>query len=151
MQGDLTGRCLCGAVRYTLRSGIRFQPYACHCTDCQTRTGGAFSVHMLCAKQDLSIDGELDCGAYEEPGGAVSTVWGCVQCKVRIYAESEADPGSVFLRCGTLDRSNEIEPAVHLWVKSKQTWVILPDGVPALAEQPRTQAALLKVLGLVPN
>lgn len=121
--------------------------YACHCTDCQTRTGAAFSEHMLFAKQDLDIKGDLDSGSYEQPNGALSTIWGCARCKVRIFAENDERPGFASLRCGTLDRSHEIEPAAHLWVNSKQAWVTLPDGVPAHAEQPQTQAEWIALVG----
>ena len=149
MRGDLTGGCLCGAVRYTLRDGFRFRPYACHCTDCQTRTGGAFSEHMLFAKQDIDIEGDLDSGTYEQPSGALSTIWGCAKCKVRVFAENDKRPGFASLRCGTLDRSHEVVPAAHLWVSSKQAWVTLPDRIPALAEQPQTQEEWLKLVGPV--
>src|SRR3546814_14775313 len=44
MKGELTGGCFCGAVRYVLEEGFRFRPYACHCTDCQSRTGSAFKI-----------------------------------------------------------------------------------------------------------
>lgn len=147
MKGALTGGCLCGAVRYTLRDGLRFRPYACHCTDCQTRTGSAFSEHMLFAKQDLEIAGDLDSGTYQQPSGALSTIWGCAKCKVRIFAETDARPSFASLRCGTLDRSIEIVPAAHLWVSSKQPWLTLPEGVPAHPEQPRTQAEWLELVG----
>lgn len=136
MRGDLTGGCLCRAVRDTLRDGLRFRPYACHCTDCQTRIGSAFSEHMLFAKRDLDIEGDLDRGAYKQPSGALSTIWGCAACKVRIFTENDKRPGLASLRCGTLDRSHEIVPAAHLWVSSKQVWVTVPDGVPALPNGP---------------
>lgn len=149
IQGEVNGGCLCGAVRYTLRDGFRFRPYACHCTDCQTRTGSAFSEHMLFALADLTFetDGALDRGTVTQPSGAVSTITGCAVCKARIYAENATRPGFASLRCGTLDRSAEIVPAAHLWVGSKQPWVVLPEGVPALAEQPRSQAEWIALVG----
>ncbi|MBX9814982.1 MAG: GFA family protein [Sphingomonas sp.] len=149
MQGELTGGCLCGAVRYRLREGFRLRPYACHCTDCQTRTGSAFSLHMLFARADLTIEGELDAGASKQPSGAHATIWGCAICKTRIFAENESRPGFGSLRCGTLDRSAEVVPAAHLWVGSKQPWIVLPEGVPALAEQPRTTAEWMALVGPV--
>lgn len=149
MQGELTGGCLCGAVRYVLRAGFRFRPYACHCTDCQTRTGSAFSLHMLFARADLTIEGDLDAGYSAQPSGAKATIWGCAVCKTRIFAENDLRPGFGSLRCGTLDRSTEVVPAAHLWVGSKQPWIVLPEGVPALAEQPRTTAEWMALLGPV--
>lgn len=151
MQGELTGGCLCGAVRYMLREGVRFRPYACHCTDCQSRTGSAFSEHMLFVRQDMAVEGELDSGAYQQPSGASSTLWGCSICKVRLFAENSTRPGLASLRCGTLDRSAEVVPAAHLWVGSKQEWITIPNGVPAIAEQPRTPAEWMELVGPVSN
>ena len=59
MKGKLTGGCLCGAVRYTLHEGFRLNPYACHCTDCQSRTGSAFSEHMLFGVSEPTREGTI--------------------------------------------------------------------------------------------
>ena len=145
MEGELTGRCICGSVSYTLRSD--FRPYACHCTDCQSRSGSGFSEHLLFARQDLVIEGELDSGSYQQPSGATSTMWGCAKCKVRVFSENNIRVGFASLRCGTLDRSSEIVLAAHLWIGSKQPWIVIPNGVPMLHGQPRTQAEWVALVG----
>ena len=148
MQGELTGSCLCVAVRYTLREGFRMRPYACHCTDCQKRTGSAFSLHMLFAEQDFRLDGPLDQGTVRQPNGTVSTIYGCELCNTRIHAINSARPGFGSLRCGTLDRSREVVPAAHLWIASKQAWIVLPEDVPTLQEQPRSTGEWLALVGV---
>lgn len=148
MKGDLVGGCLCGAVRYTLRDGFRLNPYACHCTDCQSRTGSAFSEHMLFMLADLELDGELDAGAYDQPSGAHSTIYGCARCKARIYAVNSAREGMASLRCGTLDASASFIPAAHIWVKSKQPWISLPAGARVMDEQPRTAQEWAQFVGV---
>ena len=70
MTGELTCRGLCGRVRYTLADGFRFLPSACHCTDCQARTGSAFSEHILFARDDLTITSRIDNGDYTQPSSA---------------------------------------------------------------------------------
>jgi len=40
------GHCLCGNVRHR----VDLEPlmvYACHCTECQRRTGSAFAISMI--------------------------------------------------------------------------------------------------------
>ena len=147
MEGELTGGCLCGAVRYTLQEGFRMRPYACHCTDCQSRTGSAFSEHMQFVLTDLTIRGELDEGEYDQPSGAHSRIYGCAKCKARIYATNDTRPGMASLRCGTLDTSAELVPAADIWVKSKQPWVGLPDDAVTMDEQPRTPAEWMALVG----
>ena len=147
MRGDLTGGCLCGAVRYTLRDGFRMRPYACHCTDCQSRTGTAFSEHMLFMLVDLAIEGDLDTGEYTQPSGPKSRIFGCAVCKPRIYAVNDQREGMASLRCGTLDESTSLVPAAHVWVGSKQTLIGLPDGAVTMDEQPRTPKEWMKLVG----
>lgn len=141
------GGCVCGAVRYRLKPGFRMRPYTCHCTDCQKRTGSAFSHHMMIARSDLEIEGETDVGKVTQPSGANSTITGCAICKSRIIAENDQRPGMASLRVGTLDRAREFVPAAHFWVSSKHPWVVLPEGVPALDEQPRENSEWMKLLG----
>jgi len=39
-------------------------------------------------------------------------------------------PGVAYVRVGTLDEPEKVGgPGVHLWVKEKQKWVVLGDGV----------------------
>lgn len=149
MRGELTGGCLCGQVRYILREGFRMNPYACHCTICQSRTGSAFSEHMLFTLADLEITGDLDTGEYHQPSGAHSRIFGCAVCKARIYATNDSREGMASLRCGTLDNSAAFIPAAHIWIGSKQPWIILPQGAKTMDEQPRTAEEWVKFLGLV--
>ncbi len=102
---------------------------------------------MLFAKSDIEVEGQLDSGTYQQPSGAMSTIWGCAKCKVRIFAENSKSPGFGSLRCGTLDRSSEIVVAAHMWISSKQSWIVIPDDVPALQEQPRTRTEWMDLLG----
>ncbi|VAW01035.1 Gfa-like protein [hydrothermal vent metagenome] len=147
MSKTLTGGCACGAVRYTLKSGFRMKPYACHCTDCQKRTGSAFSSHMLVTRADLTVEGELNEGHVVQPSGAVSRIAGCVKCMARIYAENDQRAGVISLRVGTLDDSKNMSPAAHFWVSSKQPWIIIPDDVPALDTQPQSSEEWMKYVG----
>lgn len=151
MNGELTGGCLCGAVRYVLADGFRFLPYACHCTDCQSRTGSAFSEHMLFARQDMTITGELDCGSFTQPSGAKSSILGCATCKTRIFAENDQRPGFASLRCGTLDLSSAVVPAAHIWVSSKQPWIQIPSDAKAMDQQPRSTEEWAALLGATPR
>ena len=39
-----------------------------------------------------------------------------------------------FLRVGTLDDPDGLAPDIHIYTDSKQPWVVLPEGVPAVPE-----------------
>ena len=52
------GRCQCGAISYTLNNEPLFG-YACHCYNCQKRTGSAFSMGLVITLDSLELEGEL--------------------------------------------------------------------------------------------
>jgi hypothetical protein len=143
----LTGKCLCGAVRYSVKPGFRMKPYACHCHDCQRRTGSAFGIQMSVMESDLTVEGDMAEGRHQQPSGAEATIFACSQCFSRIYASNNARPGIANLRAGTLDSSPELVPAAHFWISRKQPWLVIPEGVPALDKQPETAEEWLKLLG----
>ncbi len=146
VKGELTGGCNCGAVRYRIAESFRLPPYACHCTDCQTRTGSAFSEHMLVSENDIAIEGPLATGTMQQPSGAISTIHGCAECLARIYATNDQRGGLASVRCGTLDESVQIKPVAHFWVRSKQAWICLPDGATQMETQPGTGEEWLRIL-----
>ena len=39
-----------------------------------------------------------------------------------------------FVRVGTLDEPDRLPPDIHIFTMSKQPWVVLPDGTPAVEE-----------------
>lgn len=102
---------------------------------------------MMVMRDDLELTGDLDQGQMTQPSGAVSTISGCHKCKSRLMAENSTRPGTATLRVGTLDRAGRFPPAAHLWVASKQPWLTLPDDVPQLDEQPRTNEDWMELLG----
>ncbi len=48
------GQCLCGSVRYRV-SQEPLTLYACHCTECQRRTGSAFALSLIVRRDDLQV------------------------------------------------------------------------------------------------
>ena len=146
MDEVLTGGCLCGQARYTVRTTIKFQSYACHCKDCQTRTGSAFGLQLAVLAGDLTVDGEVINGSHVQPSGATAGIIACRQCLTRLYTTNDRRPGIVNLRAGTLDNSMSLVPGFHLWVSSKQPWIVIPDDVPALETQPSDPAEWQRLL-----
>ncbi len=131
---DVRGACRCGAVRYTLALEALPRTYACHCRDCQTWTGSAFSQQAFVPEQALDASGPLVVYEMTTPSGKTSIQRMCGVCHTRIYNTNSARPGIVVVRAGTLDRSDELEVAAHIWVKRKQPWLALPADVPAWSE-----------------
>ena len=131
---EIRGGCRCGAVRYALALDALPRTYACHCRDCQTWSGSAFSQQTFLPEAGLSVTGPLFVYELANASGRISTQRMCSVCHTRIYNSNSARPGVVVVRAGTLDRSDELDIVAHIWVKRKQPWLKLPEDVPAWPE-----------------
>ena len=56
-------------------------------------------------------------------------------CGSPIYSALPAQPDTVFLKTGTLDDTTTFKPMFQAWCDSKQNWVTLEEGAPAMATQ----------------
>ena len=146
MTETLHGGCVCGAVRYTWRPTIRFKVYACHCSDCQKRTGSSFALQQMALASDFTVEGELIEGGYTQPSGARARLYACPKCHSRIYGVNDSRAGVLIIRAGTFDHNKQIVPEVHVWTRSKQPWISLPPNATHVETQPDSSegwAALL--------
>jgi hypothetical protein len=144
----LTGGCRCGEVRYELVGDGLPLSYACHCLDCQTWSGSAFVLHAMVPEEALEIPGKPV--RLRLPGGIEampSEHIGCERCLTRIANTNRAIPGMAVLKMGTLDRSNEVVPAAHIWVSRAQPWIVFEGDAPCFDGTPSPQAFADAVLG----
>ena len=131
---EIEGGCRCGAVRYTLALDGLPPTYACHCLDCQTWSGSAFSQQTFVPEAALTVTGAVVVYEFTTPSGNTSMQRMCSACHARIYNTNSARPNVAVVRAGTLDRSSELRVVAHIWVKRKQPWLTLADGVLAWPE-----------------
>jgi len=131
----VAGGCRCDALRYTLALDALPRTYACHCRDCQTWTGTAFSQQAVITEAQISVEGETALFELPHPSGErVSRQHVCGRCHMRLYNINTGRPGFVALRAGTLDHSDELMVVAHIWTKRKQPWFIVPDSEPSWPE-----------------
>jgi hypothetical protein len=132
----MTGHCLCGDICYEIDnppvlSGV------CHCRNCQRQAGSAFStIAGVPASEFRLTAGEPK--VYEDrdtdSGNAVGRYF-CGRCGSPIYSALQAQPEMIYLKTGTLDDTASFTPQFHVWCDSKQNWVTLEEGIPALPKQ----------------
>ena len=131
----MDGGCSCGAVRYRLKAKPIIV-HCCHCTWCQRETGSAFAVNAFIeASQVETLKGQPVQQTLPSLSGKGQVFWRCADCGVTVWSNyADAGPNFHFVRVGTLDDPAQTPPDIHIYTSSKQPWVILPDGVPAVAE-----------------
>lgn len=110
----------------------------CHCRWCQRETGTAFALNAIIeADRELLLEGEVEVEVVNSPSnsGEGQKIWRCRTCKIALWSNyGGGGDASRFVRVGTLDEPDRLPPDVHIFTASKQRWVLLPTGVPAVAE-----------------
>lgn len=133
------GGCFCGDVRYELRQDP-LTLYACHCTDCQRQTGASFVLTMVARREAVEITkGELREYSLELPDGRRKIGRFCGRCSTRILGLPPKFPSLINLRPGTLDDTSWVSPVGHIWTRSAQPWVRIPDGALNFPGQPEAE------------
>lgn len=128
---ECSGRCKCEDLRFVIKDVPLFT-HACHCLDCQRRTGSAFGMTTVVLSDELEIVHGTLASKQTSPR---STQYRCADCETIIYAASTAFPSSITMKPGTFDNPAVVAPLAHIWIKRKQPWVILPKGVPRFDEE----------------
>jgi hypothetical protein len=60
----------------------------------------------------------------------------CADCGTRLWVEPAKFPDIAILEPGTLDDTTWIRPVAHIWTRSAQPWISLPEGVLRFETQP---------------
>jgi len=129
------GGCTCGAVRYRMTSGPLFV-HCCHCRWCQRESGSAFALNALIeASRVLVSKGAPEMVDTPSNSGKGQQIARCPTCRIGLWS-NYGGLGDVvrFVRVGTLDDPDRLPPDVHIYTMSKQPWVVLPPGVPAMEQ-----------------
>ncbi|HEX5184632.1 MAG TPA: GFA family protein [Allosphingosinicella sp.] len=129
----LEGGCACRTVRYRLNSAPMFV-HCCHCTSCQTETGGAFALNALIESDRVeTLSGTPEPMMIPSESGLGQQVWRCPSCRVALWSNYGGAKDKLrFVRVGTLDDPAALPPDIHIYTRSKLPWVRLPEGALAV-------------------
>ncbi len=136
-----TGGCQCDMLRYEITQAPHLI-YTCHCTDCQHMTSSAFSMAIIVADAAFRFTkGEPRPVQRTADSGRVTTRLVCPECGSWITGVPR--PGSAYrnVKAGTLDDTSWLRPTAHLWTRSKQPWIALPEGDRRFETQPEDMTA----------
>ncbi|MBS9719916.1 GFA family protein [Tianweitania sp. BSSL-BM11] len=124
------GGCLCGRLRYRV-TGEPKAVNACHCRDCQRITGSAFAINAMFETASVETLGSSWSGHDQIGSEFGQRKWQCAECGVLLFADHPFYGDDMrFIRVGTLDHGEQIQPDAHYFVRSKHPWVVIPSGLP---------------------
>lgn len=129
------GGCDCRLVRYRMETSPLFV-HCCHCRWCQRESGAAFALNaMIEAARVIELGSSPELVSTPSASGRGQLIARCPNCKVALWS-NYAGAGRLikFVRVGTLDLPDLLPPDIHIFTASKQPWVVLPEGIPAVSE-----------------
>jgi hypothetical protein len=132
---NITGGCLCGAVRYA-STADPIMVRACWCRVCQYFASGNATVNVVFPKPSLTLTGELhDYASTADSGSAMHRRF-CPSCGVHVFSESEQRPHLVIVRAGTLDDPSIAKATAVIWCASAPDWAQIDPALQQFAGQP---------------
>lgn len=124
----VTGGCLCGSVRFEISGPIRNIVH-CHCSQCRKAQGSAFATNGIVKAADFRLlGGQGTLTGYESSPG--QTKYFCRICGSPIMSRTEARPGQVRVRLGTIESELEERPMAHIFASSKANWETICGDLP---------------------
>ena len=121
---NIDGQCHCGHLRYEAEINPA-DVTICHCADCQTLSGSAFSVNVPALDGSFKmLGGEPSFYVKTAESGNRRVQAFCPHCGTRIYSGPESGkPGYFGLRVGTITKRDALTPHEQIWRRTAQGWV----------------------------
>jgi hypothetical protein len=107
---DLTGGCLCGAVRF-VATGRPYRVGICHCLDCRKHHGALFHASAIFPQAAVTIAGET---------GEYAGRHFCPRCGSSVFSQSGDE---IELNLGSLDAPDRMQPTYELWTIRREAWL----------------------------
>jgi hypothetical protein len=127
----ITGRCLCGAIRYEFRGDVGAAGY-CHCEDCRRTSGSAFGVSVRVSASGFRfVEGSPK--SFTKPGdsGRSVTRMFCGDCGAPLCTLPPLHPDVVFIKAGSLDDPSVVVADRQAWTRSRVPWAEIAPGLTA--------------------
>jgi len=128
MEAWMKAKCQCGKLSVGL-PGPTPAVVACHCVDCQRRSGSPFGVLAYYAADQLTIIGEAKRFVRPTASGGVFESYFCPDCGSTVYVKVGNHPTLIGVAVGAIADPAYPAPVRSVWEQSMHPWVALPEEV----------------------
>jgi hypothetical protein len=131
----IDGGCHCGRISFEADIDPE-KVGACHCNDCQTLSGSAFTAFVQVTREDFRLRGQPKVYVKTAESGNRRAQAFCPECGTRLYASAEKDPQVFNLRLGTVRQRAALAPKFQCWCRSSLPWAMNLSAVRQFPKQP---------------
>ena len=127
--------CCCGALRAEA-TGEPALLGACHCIECQRRTGSAFGVSSYFPKEQVHTEGPSKVYVRSSDSGRKIELHFCPDCGSTVYWHAEFVPDLIGIAFGAFADPSMPWPTVSVWETTRHPWVTFDHGLARFGRQP---------------
>jgi hypothetical protein len=120
--------CQCGSLTAEIDDGAEPTVVACHCLDCQKRSGSPFGSMAYFPREAVAVSGEAREYARPTDSGNSYTTGFCPACGSTLYGKASAFPEIVGVTVGTFDDRALPAPVRSVYEQSRHSWVAMPEA-----------------------
>jgi len=122
---NITGECFCGEVKYQVNGRLR-DARSCHCSRCRKAFSAQASAYALVNPAEFNwLSGKDLLTSYVGVHGFGLQF--CSQCGSTLCGIFNGEVHGVTLGC--VNGDPDIEIGQHIYVGSKASWEVMPEGV----------------------
>ena len=118
---ERTATCSCGSVRVVAR-GEPSSVVACHCLECQRRTGSVLGVGAYFPEEKVTVSGVTTEFVRPTDSGNQFSTHFCAKRGTSVYWSSGKNPGLVGVAVGAFADPSFPAPARSVWEQSMHPW-----------------------------
>jgi hypothetical protein len=127
----VTGGCLCGGVRYSVKGPLR-DVVACHCSQCR-RTSGHYVAATGAPTKDVTLLSSDTLTWYASSDRAERGF--CRHCGGHLFwRPTKGDRSWTSIMAGSVDPPTHLKTVQHIFVADKSDYYTINDGAPQLAQ-----------------
>jgi hypothetical protein len=127
MLPNRSAQCQCGLVTIGCE-GEPVRVSACHCFDCQKRSGSAFATQARFKSTQVEIAGETRCFIRVGDSGTEISQYFCPTCGTGMYYQLASEPELLAVAVGLFSDLEFPAPQFSMWEKRKHHWVQIVGG-----------------------
>jgi hypothetical protein len=132
--GTRIASCCCGKLNAET-SGEPAFIVACHCRECQRRTGSVFGVGAYFPKSQVKLKSGGKMYVRDGQDGRKLRMHFCEDCGSTVFWELDITPNLYGIAVGTFAAPDFSSPTVSVWEENRHYWVTFTHDLRRLQQQ----------------
>ena len=125
---QITGGCLCGALRYVAEGRPRYAGY-CYCADCRKASGSGYMPFMGFPSSAVRFSGDTRQFVSRAARGGEAVRNFCPLCGSLVFGGCAGRDLEHTIYAGSLDDPSSFEPRIAIFTRDRPSWAPIPSGL----------------------